>query len=1068
LGTLKRFSVNLVMVCVFSFILFSERGIVFAGPPLSGDWVVTGTESYSSQTIVLDGNLIVESGGNLTFRRVTFELDCSFDGEFGIEVRDGGSFYILEDSIITSASSNRYSFSVRQGSIFRMSDSELHYCGWEGATGLEINSDDAVIENCLMSHNFYNVFVHSSGVTIRNNNITANFQGITMGAEGISPAIYNNHISWNTFGINFAGCSPSIYNNTITSNQETGINFDNATPDIRNNFITNNGNAGIRSYSYSNPMIFNNTISSNTGINVYCYDHSSGTIRNNTIAASQNNNGVHCENSDPTIQYNNISQNNGCGICIVGFCSPIISNNVITSNGWAGINPNIGSSPKIENNVITKNRVGIFCVPNASGTISGNTITENIEGGIHCRNSSNPTIQGNDITANNGVGITCSENSNPIIQRNNITGHFPTPDLGWGTGILCSNSAGTIKENSITDNCNGIICCEYSNSSIEGNSIRNNDNVGVTCLNNSNPTIRGNNITANGGGISLERSNAIIRENVITSSNGTGIWGGWCSPIIQGNSITSNKEYGIVFKFNCTGIIQGNIIENNLGDGIHLGDSCDTLIKENTITSNNRSGINIDGYSNPTVERNALLSNGGGIQVNSYSTPTIQSNMIEANEHGVSFRKWSNGTLQGNRITANIVGVSLQHYCSPTIQGNIIDHNTGEGIHCEDKSNPMIQNNDIFSNGGYGVQNNDPSITINAIKNYWGSENGPILTPTPDAPDPEEVSSYVLYNPWLTESILIVEITNPLSNETVSATVTVSANAKARNGVQRVEFYLDGLKYTDFDSPYEWSWDTTQYAETLQTIEVAVYDAFQFGTKVSRTVFVDNTPPTASIKEPQSGITYYGIVTIGVNATDNRELGNVRVKVDNGAWAVMTYNPTNSLWEYTFNTTTLSDGQHTIMSLALDKAGNPATTSITILTDNTPPILTIQHPQSGITVGLTLTVMVQANDLSGVSRVEFYLGLVLVSTVNLAPYQWAWDTTKYPNGEYTITVKAYDAIGNVRTSETTVTVQNVEAPWWQTHALTIIQVLIAIGGLILGTLTYLTRKREKKRKKKKK
>jgi hypothetical protein len=177
----------------------------------------------------------------------------------------------------------------------------------------------------------------------------------------------------------------------------------------------------------------------------------------------------------------------------------------------------------------------------------------------------------------------------------------------------------------------------------------------------------------------------------------------------------------------------------------------------------------------------------------------------------------------------------------------------------------------------------------------------------------------------------------------------------------------------------------------------------------------------------------------------------------------MTYDSADSLWKYDFNTTALSDGQHNIMSLALDKAGNPATTSITVVTDNNPPTLTIQNPTSGMTVGLTLVVNVKASDASNVSRIEFFLQDVLVYTIYDPPYQWSWDTTKYPNGEYGVTVKAYDTIGNIRTSTTTVTVKNVELPWWQTQFWTIMQVLIAVGGLTLALLTYLSRKKEKRK-----
>lgn len=68
------------------------------------------------------------------------------------------------------------------------------------------------------------------------------------------------------------------------------------------------------------------------------------------------------------------------------------------------------------------------------------------------------------------------------------------------------------------------------------------------------------------------------------------------------------------------------------------------------------------------------------------------------------------------------------------------------------------------------------------------------------------------------------------------------------------------------------------------------------------------------------------------------------------------------------------------------------------------------------------------------------------------PYQWSWDTTSYPNGEYTIIVKAYDTAGKMESSETTVTVENIELPWWQTQSWIIIQVLIALGGLMIGII----------------
>jgi len=813
------------------------RRFIFAGIHLDGDWVVTGTESYYDEVFVLNGNLIVEDGGNLTLSKVTLKMNCTHTRQYIIEVKQGGIFCALDDSIITSFDPEKeYSFIVRQGSTFRMDNCALHHVGsGYDAKGLTIFSEDAVVENCLISYNTHGV-VCGSGAVVRNNNMTRNDGGVVVEGGGINPSIYNNYISWN----------------------------------------------------------------------------------------------------------------NGSGISI-GDSTATIYNNTIASNSGAGINSHDNANPTIRNNVIKENQIGIFCVFNSSPTISDNMIAENLEQGIGCHLYSSPTIANNTITLNLGPmgGLHCTEYSDAVIQGNIITNN--------SRGIYCGLASPTIFNNTITSNLGGGIECSHSDAVIQGNIITNNTK-GIACNENSNP---------------------IIQDNMILLNNGEGIVGADnCSLIIQGNNVASNGGHGIEIKHKSTGIIKGNKIINNSLDGIHSRDYSGLLIQGNIITSN-----------------------------------------------GAPY-EWA-------------------------------------GVRCNEHVHAEIHWNDIYGNHAHDVSTHnhfeyDPSVSVNATYNYWR-----------DGPDSEKISQNVLYNPWLTESIVFAEIMTPLSEETVSSTVKVSTDARAVNGITLVEFYLDGeLKYADLDSPYEWDWDTTQYAETSHEIKVRLIDGFRLATEVSRTVLVDNTAPTVSIREPTPEKIYSGTISASANTTDNQEVVNVHVKVDETDWMPMTYNAVDLLWKYDFNTTVFSDGQHTLMVLALDKASNPATDVATIFTDNTPPTLTIQTPQTGITVGLTLTIDVQATDAIGISRIEFYLQDALVYTVTDTPYQWSWDTTHYPNGEYDITVKAYDIVGHVQTRNTTVVVHNVELPWWETHFWTIVQVLIGVGGLIVAILAYLTKTKEEKKKKK--
>ncbi|MDH5780645.1 MAG: Ig-like domain-containing protein, partial [Candidatus Bathyarchaeota archaeon] len=658
----------------------------------------------------------------------------------------------------------------------------------------------------------------------------------------------------------------------------------------------------------------------------------------------------------------------------------------------------------------------------------------------------------NSLISHNRGGLSI-QNDGVVVRNNNIS-------LNDDEGISVHYCSPTIYNNTITSNFGSGISIHWTESSplIQDNIITMNEYAGIFCDHNCSPIIQGNNISSNDDGITLIRhSTGIIQGNLIMN-NYHGIRSTNCSnPLIQSNIITSNLGSAVTFEKMANLTIQDNIIIKN-GWGISCWNSS-SIISSNLIAENLGTGIHCESYSSSTITNNTITSNigpGPGISCYNHSDVTIQGNTITNTTQGdaIALNLHCTGIIQGNMITNNSLGIGNAFCSSPLIQGNIITSNWDVGVHCANNSLPEVHWNDIYGNDiygiGIGIENDDSSVTVNATYNYWG--DGP------------STSAHVLYDPWLTESIVFPKITTPLSGGTVSSTVTVSTIVYAQSGVGRVEFYIDDqLEYIDYGAPYEWNWDTTEHTETEHKITVKAYDEFGLKTSTFITVFVDNTPPTVSIREPTPENTYSGTVSISVNATDNQDLTNVYLKVDDTEWLAMTYEPMDLLWKYDLNTTAVSDGQHTLTSLALDKASNPATTSTTLSTDNTQPTLTIQTPQSGTTVGMTLSVEIQASDASGISRIEFYLQDVLVCTDHDTPYEWLWDTTQYPNGEYTITVKAYDTLGKAQTRETTVTVKNVESPWWQTHLWTIIEVLIAIGGLMLGILTFLAGKKRKRK-----
>lgn len=199
-----------------------------------------------------------------------------------------------------------------------------------------------------------------------------------------------------------------------------------------------------------------------------------------------------------------------------------------------------------------------------------------------------------------------------------------------------------------------------------------------------------------------------------------------------------------------TTIIKAFTIQNGFaygGGGIWCLNSSPTIIG-NTITKNTADyggGIGCS-YASPTITRNIIINNtanyGGGIECY-YASPIITGNTITEN-------------------TANEKGSGL--FClgsSPTIDSCTVSGNNGDGVYCASGSRPVVNYNNITDNTGYGLQNGGPGITVDAEHNWWGSPDGPGGVGSGSG---DEVSEWVDYDPWLTQSVGVTEILSSTSH----------------------------------------------------------------------------------------------------------------------------------------------------------------------------------------------------------------------------------------------------------------------------------------------------------------
>jgi chitodextrinase len=177
------------------------------------------------------------------------------------------------------------------------------------------------------------------------------------------------------------------------------------------------------------------------------------------------------------------------------------------------------------------------------------------------------------------------------------------------------------------------------------------------------------------------------------------------------------------------------------------------------------------------------------------------------------------------------------------------------------------------------------------------------------------------------------------------------------------------------------------------------------------TYTVDATAPTVSVSAPTNGstISVGSTVTVSALASDNSSISNVVILIDGTVRATLNSSPYNFSW----NTTGVSLGSHTIQARASDPYGNTTTSATTTVTvaDNTAPTVSISSPAAGSTLTGTATITATASDNTGgtgVNRVEFFIDGTLRSTDNVSPYTFALNSTTLTDGAHSFTARAYD------------------------------------------------------------
>jgi len=271
--------------------------------------------------------------------------------------------------------------------------------------------------------------------------------------------------------------------------------------------------------------------------------------------------------------------------------------------------------------------------------------------------------------------------------------------------------------------------------------------------------------------------------------------------------------------------------------------------------------------------------------------------------------------------------------------------------------------------------------------------------PPPSTPDLDAASDSGTSN---TDNI--TNVTLPKFTGTASAGTTVN-------------IYSDGVQVGSgpiTNSAYAITLTTPLAGGTHSITAKATNGTSTSAASTALSIAVDVTAPAVAISSPANAASVSGTVPINATASDASGVAGVQFQLDGTA---LQAEDTTSPYSINWDTTTLTNGSHTLTAVGRDVAGNIVTSSavtVTVSNGTNPELNVLVTPQNGTlstATGEHLDVTVSAG--VGLSSVNFYINDVLKGTATAAPFTFSWVTATENPGNYALKVEATSGSGTL-------------------------------------------------------
>lgn len=181
-GFNSRYCLAVIMALIMITVLWPQSKIyeeaggdpfLPSAPPSSGNWTVSGSESYSDTTISIEGNISIS--GSLILDNVTLRINSSLIGPNTLSVLNGGSLVMRNGSVLKGFNVGSFYAKAHSGSYFELNGSEVDGCGINGEaleeSGLYSETDDFFSLNSTITNSPIGLIGVGSNITLNDTRI---------------------------------------------------------------------------------------------------------------------------------------------------------------------------------------------------------------------------------------------------------------------------------------------------------------------------------------------------------------------------------------------------------------------------------------------------------------------------------------------------------------------------------------------------------------------------------------------------------------------------------------------------------------------------------------------------------------------------------------------------------------------------------------------------------------------------------------------------------------------------------------------------------------------------------